>query len=97
MPLNLTSNDRQKPRGVGEKLLQSSTMEVSFPSLQFNTTTGTGNLRQEKTIHWSLSFAILLIAKSLNLSSTHCMYQFFRSLSMIAYIIEIQNPKLANI
>ena len=43
MPLNLTSNDRQKPRGVGEKLLQSSTMEVSFPSLQFNTTTGRGN------------------------------------------------------
>ena len=62
MPLNLTSNDRQKPRGVGEKLLQSSTMEVSFPSLQFNTTTGRGN-PDRKHYSLELKFAKLVTVK----------------------------------
>ena len=42
---------------------------------------------QGKDVHWNLSFAIFLLANSLDSNSAY--YYNFRNLSMIAYIIEI--------
>ena len=50
---------------------------------------------QEEKFHWNLNFAISLMANSLNFNSAY--YTSFRNLSIIAYIIEIQKSKFANI
>ena len=52
-------------------------------------------LIQEEKCEWNLNFAISLMANSLNLNSTD--YNTFRNLSMIAFVIEIQKSKFANI
>ena len=50
------------------------------------------NTQQEENLNWVLIFAILLMANSLNLNSAHyARYYIFRNLSMVAYIINIQN------
>ena len=51
-------------------------------------------LREENS-HWNLSFAISLLANSLNLNSVY--YYIYGRISMRGYIIEIQKQKLANI
>ena len=50
---------------------------------------------QEANSHWNLNLAISLMAYSLNINSAY--YFIFRNLSMIAYIIEVQKSKFANI
>ena len=50
---------------------------------------------KEENFYWNLNFVISLMANSLNLKFA---YSFiFRNLSTIAYIIEIQNSKFANV
>ena len=53
------------------------------------------SILQDESFHWNLNFAISLMAKSLDLNSSN--YYIFRNLSMIAYMIEIQESKFANI
>ena len=53
------------------------------------------SILQDESFHWNLNFAISLMAKSLDLKSTY--YCIFRNLSMIAYMIEIQESKFSNI
>ena len=48
---------------------------------------------QEENFHWNLNFAIEKF-NSLNLNSIY--YYIFRNLSMIAYMIKIQNSKFSN-
>ena len=50
---------------------------------------------REENFHWNLNSAISLMANSLNLNYVYCF--IFRNLSMIAYLIEIQKSKFANI
>ena len=50
---------------------------------------------QDESFHWILNFAILLMANLLNLNSAY--YHIFRNLSMMAYMIEIQESKFVNI
>ena len=50
---------------------------------------------QDGSFHWNLKFAILLMAKSLDLNSAD--YYIFRNLSMTAQMIEIQESKFANV
>ena len=49
----------------------------------------------EENFNWNLNFAVSLIANSLNLNPAY--YYIFWNLSMIAYIIEVQKSKFANI
>ena len=49
----------------------------------------------EENFCWNLSFAISLMANSLNLNSAY--YSIFRNLSKIGYMIEGQKSKFANI
>mgnify|MGYP001795648767 CR=1 FL=1 len=50
------------------------------------------NTQREENFYWVLIFAILLMANSLNLNSAHyAHYYIFRNLSMVAYMIKIQN------
>ena len=49
----------------------------------------------EENFNWNLNFAVSLIANSLNLNPAY--YYIFWNLSIIAYIIEVQKSKFANI
>ena len=50
---------------------------------------------QEENFHGNLNFAISPMTNSLNFYSAY--YYIFRNLSMIAYLIEFQQLKFANI
>ena len=50
---------------------------------------------QAENLHWNLNFAISLMVNSLNSNSAYD--TIFINLSMIAYMIEIQKSKFANI
>ena len=50
---------------------------------------------QEENFHWNSNFAISLMANSLTLNYAY--YYIYRNNSMIAYIIEIQKTKFADI
>ena len=50
---------------------------------------------QEENFHWNFNFAILLMENSLSLNIAHL--KIFINLSMIAYVIQIQKSKFANI
>ena len=52
------------------------------------------NALQEESFHWNLDFTISIMVDSRNLNTT-CF--IFRNLSIIAYTIEIQKSKFANI
>ena len=51
--------------------------------------------RREENFHWNSNIVISLMANSLNLNSAYL--KIFTNLSMIAYIIEFQKSKFANI
>ena len=52
---------------------------------------------QEENFHWNSNFAISLITNSLKLNSAYRYNIIFKNLTMIAYMIEIQKSKFANI